>query len=1009
MAIINKTGIGNGNTIQAEHITRIIDTLTNSTGSHVTVSGSFTGTATLTSATISGGTATLSSAVINGTLTNGTTLLATGASSHAEGQLTTASGNYSHAEGENSIASGRGSHAEGSATIAVGSYSHAQGNSTYASGQGARAAGLSTSASGNWSHAEGLYTNAVQTAAHTEGYYTFAREYAHAEGYLTSASQYYSHAEGQGTQTTGTASHAEGRNTIAIGSYSHAEGNGSVSFGSYSHAEGYGTDAEGDYSHAEGSETRTTGQYSHAEGYRTTGSGNYSHAEGNSTEASGLYSHAEGEDTVATNQAAHSEGANTTASGVAAHAEGYFTIAQAGYSHAEGSRTWAFGNTSHAEGYNTTSSGWYSHAEGGSTHASGAYSHAEGEGTITSGSFQHASGKWNKHGDSTSLTIIGDGTSDAARSDIFKTKVGAVEISGSLSILSRGATSATDAVTITNSSGINLLTVQNDGNVGIGETTPTSRLYISASAPGISASSVVIQTLTVRHPAPNSDYLEISNTRVSGGLDWNGAGYRLQNKIDATWMGYMQFNGRNDNGISFGTGTSTTSGSLVPERMRITGPGYVGIGTTVPSSSLHVKGNGGALTLEGIDHTYMAFHPDGYYTSSMSGANNNRKGYIGYANVTEDWLTIANEDANKGVALKAGGYVRQYVDPIGRISFGTSDTVTPSHSIELQQYFGISPNTADYTDICQNIYWDDTIGWRSRQGGPGSLIRMRGGSNSTTPLQASGSIEFVVFGSPSTVPYGTFMNPTQSMWIDANAYVGIGSSWNNYSTKPSVPLHVVGSQTVTSQQGGNVTNVVAKIASYYDGDVRGAALLLGSMNGNAPFIASENTASLYLKTSNVARISISGSGFVGIGTDAPTKTLHVNGEARIGSIPAVGGGSPLYYSPILGELISNASDARLKTNITTLTGSLDKVNSLRGVTFNWLKQPSGSRYIGFIAQEVESVVPELVYTNSMDPEQYKGVYYAEMTALLVEAVKTLSAENESLKSELQTIKTHLGL
>jgi len=153
---------------------------------------------------------------------------------------------------------------------------------------------------------------------------------------------------------------------------------------------------------------------------------------------------------------------------------------------------------------------------------------------------------------------------------------------------------------------------------------------------------------------------------------------------------------------------------------------------------------------------------------------------------------------------------------------------------------------------------------------------------------------------------------------------------------------------------------------------------------------------------------ISASGDVGIGTELPTKTLHVAGEARIGSIPVVGGGSQLYYSAI-GELISNASDARLKTNITTLTGSLDKVNSLRGVTFNWLSQPSGSKFVGFIAQEVESVIPELVYTNTMNLEQYKGVYYSEMTALLVEAVKTLSAENESLKSELQTIKTHLGL
>ena len=87
----------------------------------------------------------------------------------------------------------------------------------------------------------------------------------------------------------------------------------------------------------------------------------------------------------------------------------------------------ATGAFSHVEGSKSISSGSYSHAEGEATTAVGLASHAEGLFTIASGSYQHVSGKYNKQGDDTSLFIIGNGTSDGARSDAFK-----VRMSGSI-------------------------------------------------------------------------------------------------------------------------------------------------------------------------------------------------------------------------------------------------------------------------------------------------------------------------------------------------------------------------------------------------------------------------------------------------------------------------------------------------------------------------------------------------------------------------------------------------
>jgi hypothetical protein len=163
-----------------------------------------------------------------------------------------------------------------------------------------------------------------------------------------------------------------------------------------------------------------------------------------------------------------------------------------------------------------------------------------------------------------------------------------------------------------------------------------------------------------------------------------------------------------------------------------------------------------------------------------------------------------------------------------------------------------------------------------------------------------------------------------------------------------------------------------------------------------------------LGTGGLERMRILNTGQVGIGTTTPTEKLDVSGSARFRSIGSTISAGALHYTAD-GTLTTNTSDERLKTNIQPLTGSLDKVNQLRGVTYNWITESTGSVRVGFVAQEVASIVPELTFTNPNSPENYMGVHYDNVTALLVEAVKELSAENATLKSEIQAIKTHLGL
>jgi len=165
-------------------------------------------------------------------------------------------------------------------------------------------------------------------------------------------------------------------------------------------------------------------------------------------------------------------------------------------------------------------------------------------------------------------------------------------------------------------------------------------------------------------------------------------------------------------------------------------------------------------------------------------------------------------------------------------------------------------------------------------------------------------------------------------------------------------------------------------------------------------------------TSRRNALTILKNGNTGIGTNSPTQKLDVNGNARFRSI-----GSGTYAWPVNitsdGTLTTATSDIRIKENIQTLRNSLDKVLKLRGVSFTWKTEPEMGTRIGMIAQEVEKVIPELVFVNNVDG--YKGINYAEMSAVLVEAIKEQQqqieaekAKNKELENELITLKERLS-
>lgn len=101
------------------------------------------------------------------------------------------------------------------------------------------------------------------------------------------------------------------------------------------------------------------------------------------------------------------------------------------------------------------------------------------------------------------------------------------------------------------------------------------------------------------------------------------------------------------------------------------------------------------------------------------------------------------------------------------------------------------------------------------------------------------------------------------------------------------------------------------------------------------------------------------------------------------------------------------SDRRWKQNIISIDGALDKLQNLRGIFFEWKRDEYPDKgfqegtQVGFIAQEVEAVFPEVVKT---DQDGYMSVDYAKMTTLLVEAIKAQQKEIEALKAGVAALQ-----
>ncbi len=214
----------------------------------------------------------------------------------------------------------------------------------------------------------------------------------------------------------------------------------------------------------------------------------------------------------------------------------------------------------------------------------------------------------------------------------------------------------------------------------------------------------------------------------------------------------------------------------------------------------------------------------------------------------------------------------------------------------------------------------------------------------------------------------------------------------------------VGTRAAQTMQEGSKNTIIGHSAGGGNNYSHDGNVFLGYMAG----YSEEGDDKLYIENSDSSTPLVYGefdndilavNGKLGVGTQDPQYELDVNGDVR-------------------ADDFIESSDQRVKQDVETLNGSLERLLLLRPVRFEFTEEYKQGRNacegvkMGFIAQEVRDVVPEMVTTVSEEVgdrviEDFHVLKPRALTPMLVDAVQELKAENDRLKIENRKLKSRV--
>ena len=520
--------------------------------------------------------------------------------------------------------------------------------------------------------------------------------------------------------------------------------------------------------------------------------------------------------------------------------------------------------------------------------------------------------------------------------------------------------------------------ITSGGYVGVGTTSPQGELHLV----GASGAPVRLYLSDVDDGTGAADSLLITKS---------GATAYIYNRDD----GDLRLGTNDDN-----------------DMLTIDTTGKIGIGTTSPNLKLHVEESADDTWIADFKHT----HANAYgLRVDLSGTTSSTRYALG---------------------VYTGGGTGMFVRNNGTVGIGTN---SPSGKLH------VGGHTSSVASIFESSGNGDTVPVQLK-------VKANNGTTSTQGIYGNAGSA----STDNTITLGT--DGTTGLTVNNGGKVGIGTTsplshltfesdhwntgtedgpsirWNNGITTADSVLQnfedanvapfVLGMNSFVSSGGSFTTFNNSYAASYLYLGASGAIMMGTSSSGTA-----------------TERMQIKPSGEVVIGTQTAVSNAKLTVDG--GDMMVQGANNSCGISDLLpgytrgdygviystanhvyfkvgssyvsyingGDGTFNVSDQRIKENVSTLTGTLDKVKQLRGVSFTWkdTEERGTDTKIGLIAQEVEAVYPQLVDDGGLPKDNegndpLKSVNYAHLTSVLIEALKELDTKLTAAEARIKTLE-----
>ena len=547
------------------------------------------------------------------------------------------------------------------------------------------------------------------------------------------------------------------------------------------------------------------------------------------------------------------------------------------------------------------------------------------------------------------LNFVVDGVNDVITSAIYGQRTGAAYHQGSLQFLTRD-----------NAGGglLERMRIDASGNVGIGTTSPSSKLTVDTGGNA------------------DADYIDINSSstgRMRLGYSYTGGPTSTSYaQILADSNGNLDLSSRGNfaSNIQF----YTSSGSAPTERMRIDANGRVGIGLTNPDVALSLEGDLRVRDSSGNTDVYF-------------GGGTGQAAINLYGPSQTTYSSILNNNSYTYFTMNGGNGIQYRARGAGTHIFSTTNSDTERMRIANNGNVGIGTTSPDQPlSVVGKMSFKTGTTTRGLVGSPswdGGYVSIQNGTLAESAANAAlyqNSLGITSVNAASGQRIEFKIANSEKMRLDSSGNLLVGKTADNWGTT-GVQVHGYG--VVAASRNGHVINANRETT---DGDI-----VRFQKNGSTVGSIGVANNDIYIGTGDTTLTFIDGSNNIN-----PTGTSGAQRSDAISLGDTNNRFKDGYFSGTVNAANFNTtSDATLKTNVETLTGSLDAVKALRGVSYDWID--SGNSEVGVIAQEVEAVIPDVVSTND---QGIKSVKYGNLVAVLIEAIKEQQAQIDELKAKL---------